>query len=287
MISNKSVLRAWHCALVGCAALVSSAVLSAEESQAPVGIPDLSTNGTSWDLDNPFEGTNSAFLKIPGDPGPGPVLQHPDFPYDGETTRRMADTSNPILQPTVKQAMDVEVARVMAGGIPFVPTSRCWPGGVPGLHVYTSNNFYLQTPDQVWILNMRGEVRRIYMNVGHQEDADFDWYGDSVGHYEGGDTLVVDTIALDDNGPIDRLNTPHTRQLHVVERHSLTDNGNRMRITMSVEDRGVFTGPWSAMVEHARETTDWIEWACNENSTEYFIPESELVPVPSATRRAF
>jgi hypothetical protein len=287
MISNSSVRLAWHCALVGCAVLVSSAASPAEEFLALVGIPDLSTNGTSWDLDNPFEGTNSAFLKIPGDPGPGPVLQHPDFPYDGETTRRMADTSNPILQPAVRERMDLEVARVMAGGIPFVPTSRCWPGGVPGLHVYTSNNFYLQTQDQVWILNMRGEIRRIYMNVGHPEDADFRWYGDSVGHYENGDTLVIDTIALDDNGPIDRLNTPHTRQLHVVERHSLTDNGNRMRITMSVEDPGVFTQPWNAMVEHSRETTEWIEWVCNENSTEYFIPESELVPVPSATRRDF
>ncbi len=134
---------------------------------------------------------------------------------------------------------------------------------------------------------MRGEVRRIYMNVEHSDAPDFSWYGESVGHYEGGDTLVIDTIALDDNGPIDRLNTPHTRQLHVIERHSLTDDGNRMRITFAVTDPGVFTQPWSAMVEHARETIEWIEYVCNENSVEYFIPESELVPVPSATRRDF
>lgn len=263
---------------------ISAGAAAAQDAAAP--IPDFSSGGINWDLDNPFGDSNSAFLKIPGDEGPGPVLQHPDFPYDGDTTRRMADTSNPILQPWVKEQMDQEVARVMAGGIPFVPTSRCWPGGVPGLHVYTSNNVYLQTPEQVWILNMRGEVRRIYMNVGHREDAGYSWYGDSVGHYEG-DTLVIDTIYLDDNGPIDRLNTPHTRQLHVVERHTLIDNGERMRITFTVTDPGVFTQPWSAMVEHARETTDWIEYVCNENSTEYFIPEDELVPVPSATRRDF
>ncbi len=282
-----SVMRLRHAFLLGCVSVISMAPLAAVEGQESAAIPNLSTNGSSWDLDNPFEGTNSAFLKIPGDAGPGPVLQHPDFPYDGETTRRMADTSNPILQPAVKEAMDVEVARVMAGGIPFVPTSRCWPGGVPGLHVYTSNNFYLQTPEQIWILNMRGEVRRIYMNVEHSGAPDFSWYGESVGHYESGDTLVIDTIALADNAPIDRLNTPHTRQLHVVERHSLTDGGNRMRITFTVVDPGVFTQPWSAMVEHARETTEWIEYVCNENSVEYFIPESELVPVPSATRRDF
>ena len=280
-------IQPWRFFLWGVAGLLWSANGATLAQTDTSAIPDLSSGASSWDLDNPYEGTNSAFLKIPGDPGPGPVLQHPDFPYDGETTRRMADTSNPILQDAVRARMDIEVARVMAGGIPFVPTSRCWPGGVPGLHVYTSNNFYLQTPEQVWILNMRGEVRRIYMDVGHDENADFSWYGDSVGHYEGGDTLVIDTVALDDKGPIDRLNTPHTRQLHVVERHTLIDNGSRMRITMTIEDPGVFTQSWNAMVEHAREDTEWIEWVCNENSTEYFIPESELVPVLSATRRDF
>ena len=287
MESSKLVLAIWCGMVSGCVGFMCSTAIAAEDAPINVPIPDLSANGISWDLDNPFGDSNSAFLTIPGDTGPGPVLQHPDFPYDGETTRRMADTSNPILQPAVKEQMDVEVARVMAGGIPFVPTSRCWPGGVPGLHVYTSNNFYLQTPNQVWILNMRGEIRRIYMNVEHRDAEDFSWYGDSIGHYEGGDTLVIDTIALDDKAPIDRLNTPHTRQLHVVERHSLIDAGNRMRITMTVADPGVFTQPWNAMVEHASDTTEWIEYACNENSTEYFIPESELVPVPSATSRDF
>ncbi|MEE8439765.1 MAG: hypothetical protein V3S07_09255, partial [Micropepsaceae bacterium] len=137
MSSKMSVLRLRHAFLCGCVGVISMAPLAAGEAQETTPIPDLSTNATSWDLDNPFGDSNSAFLKIPGDAGPGPVLQHPDFPYDGETTRRMADTTNPILQPAVKEQMDVEVARVMAGGIPFVPTSRCWPGGVPGLHVYT------------------------------------------------------------------------------------------------------------------------------------------------------
>jgi hypothetical protein len=267
--------------------LTASAGLAAESPAANMGIPDLSSGGISWDLDNPFGDSNSAFLRIPGDPGPGPVLQHPDFPYDGDTTRRMADTSNPILQNWVREKMDIEVARVMDGGIPFVPTSRCWPGGVPGLHVYTSNNFYLQTEDEVWILNMRGEVRRVYLNVGHSEDPDFSWYGESIGHYEGDGTLVIDTIYLDHKGPIDRLNTPHTRALHVMERHTLTDNGERMRIIFTVSDPGVFTQPFSAMVEHARSDRAWEEWVCNENSVEYFIPEDELVPVPSATRRDF
>jgi hypothetical protein len=251
-------------------------------------IPNFQSDGNvSWDLDSPSDGTNSAFLKVPGDTGPGPILQHPDFPYDRVNNRRMADTNNPILKPEVKAKMDAEVARVMAGGIPFVPTSRCWPGSVPGLHVYTAPNVLLQTPEQVWLVNMRGEVRRIYMEVPHSADPGFTWYGESVGHYENGDTLVVDTIGLEAKGPIDRLNTPHTRALHVVERFTLIDGGKRMRVTMDVEDPGVFTQPFRQMVEYAGITDEWREYVCNENSVEYFIPEEELVPVPSSKRRDF
>jgi len=250
-------------------------------------IPDLSPGGMAWDLDSPGDETNSAFLKVPGDAGPGPILQHPDYPYDRVNTRRMADTNNPILKPEVKAKMDTEVARVLAGGIPFIPTSRCWPGGVPGLHVYTAPNVYLQTKEQVWLLNMRGEVRRIYMEVPHSDNPAYSWYGESVGRYENGDTLVVDTIALDDKGPIDRLNTPHTRALHVVERITLIEDSTRLRVTITVTDPGVFTQPFNAMVEYATTDEEWREYVCNENSFEYFIPEEELVPVPSAERRDF
>jgi hypothetical protein len=271
------------------AAVVYATRDTTDDLRAPVTtgpIPDLSPEGAAWDLDSPSGGTNSAFLKVVGDAGPGPILQHPDYPYDGETTRRMADTSNPILQPQVKAKMDGEVARVLAGGIPFVPTSRCWPGGVPGLHVYTAPNVYLQTENQVWLLNMRGEVRRIYMDVPHSADPGFSWYGESVGRYEKGD-LVIDTVGLDDKGPIDRLNTPHTRALHVVERATLLDGGKRLRVTISVTDPGVFTQPFNAMVEYAATDEPWREYVCNENSTEYLISEEELVPVPQAARRDF
>ena len=263
-------------------------------------IPDFSSGG--WGLDNP--GDPTAYQRVPGDTGPGPVMQHPDFPYSTdsrEDVRRMADTGNPVLRPAVKAKMDVEVARVMAGvlatraksedaltGIAFVPTSRCWPGGVPGVHLYTGDVFFIQRPDEVWIIQTRDAPRRIYLNVPHQDGPQYSWFGDAVAHYEGGDTLVVDTIALDDKGPIDRLNTPHSKQLHVTERYTLIDGGGRMRVTIHVEDPAVFTQPFQAMVEYEHLAgASWDEWVCNENSTEYFIPPEELVPVPSAVKRDF
>ena len=61
------------------------------------------------------------------------------------------------------------------------------------------------------------EVRRIHLDVPHSANPKPSWYGESVGHYEG-DTLVVDTIGLNDKTFIDNYRTPHTEKLHVGER---------------------------------------------------------------------
>jgi hypothetical protein len=45
------------------------------------------------------------------------------------------------------------------------------------------------------------------LNAAHAADVKPSWYGDSVGHYEG-DTLVVDTIGLNDKTFLDNYRTP-------------------------------------------------------------------------------
>jgi hypothetical protein len=257
-------------------------------------VPDFSAAGTGWEITNPEGGASTHFRKVPGDEGPGPVFQHPDHRTGviGDDVNRIADWNNPILQPWVKEKMEPDARRVIAGGIPFIPNSRCWPGGVPGVLLFPALVLYLQTPEQVWILNNRGEVRRITMDRPHSENPGLSWYGESVGYYENGNTLVIDTIGLDDLGPIDRYNTPHTEALHVVERHAIVRDGNWLTVTIDVEDPGAFTMPWKGMVEFERvgvggARAEWEEYSCNENSEEYFIPADELVPVPSAKRRDF
>jgi hypothetical protein len=42
------------------------------------------------------------------------------------------------------------------------------------------------------------QIRRVYLNQPHSANPKPSWYGESVGRYEGGDTLVVDTIAQND-----------------------------------------------------------------------------------------
>ena len=37
-------------------------------------------------------------------------------------------------------------------------------------------------------------VRRIYLTDQHSESVKPSWFGESIGHYENGDTLVIDTV---------------------------------------------------------------------------------------------
>ena len=52
-------------------------------------------------------------------------------------------------------------------------------------------------------------VRRIFLTDRHSEQVTPSWFGESIGHYENGDTLVVDTIGLSTKiSYIDNFRTP-------------------------------------------------------------------------------
>jgi hypothetical protein len=113
--------------------------------------------------------------------------------------------------------------------------------------------YFVQSSTEVVMINVGGpEVRHIYLNVPHLVNPKSSPYGDSIGHYEGGDTLVVDTIGLSDDTYVDNYRTPHTTQLHVVERFKVTDGGETLQVSIHVEDPGAFNMPWSARQTYHR-----------------------------------
>src|SRR5437660_2070195 len=121
---------------------------------------------------------------------------------------------------------------------------------------------FLQTPKEVWIVFMSDQqIRRIYLDVPHSAHPKPSWYGESVGHYEG-DTLVVDTIGLNDKTVVDVYRTPHTEKLHVVERWRLTDGGKGMEAVFTVEDSDAYLQPGSGKRRYRRVTQEPYEKIC-------------------------
>jgi hypothetical protein len=268
------------------AGLLCAAALPAL-SAAP-GVPNLAPNdGIGW---VPDRLAGDDFL--PPEKGPGPVVSVKDHPYVpnnvGQSTFRVADLSNPILKPWAVEQMKKVNDAVLAGKIPFTARERCWPGGVPDIDIYERDRpiFFVQTPKEVVIITEHdSQIRHIYLNVSHSAHPVLSWYGESVGHYEG-DTLVVDTIGLNDRTFVDNYRTPHTTQLHVVERFKLVDGGKTLQAVISVDDPGAFNMPWSAVQRwRRREDRPMIELVCAENPNNYF--NFDMAPLPTAVKPDF
>jgi hypothetical protein len=269
-------------ALIGLGAAYSFWPASREAAVSSGEIPNFAPDTlTSWFPNRP-EGDDF----YPPESGPGPVMSDPAHPYvpNGEgrqPTYRVADLSNPILQPWAKEQMKKANDDVIAGEVPFIARERCWPAGVPAFQVFGRVRpvYFIQTPEIVWIIH-RGDqqVRRVYMNVPHSPSLKPSWYGESVGRYEG-DELVVDTIGMNDRTFIDNYRTPHSEQLHVVERLRLVDGGNTLQVSVEVDDPGAFTMPWRAIQRFKRYNEGGFREAiCAENNFDFFSYQVAAIP---------
>jgi hypothetical protein len=275
-------------ALSLCVCAIAWPVLAPAQTGGAQSAPDLSG---AWDRSGELVET---FEKIPGDPGPGPLLVDPLHPheqsgYDSAGPLRgggapwAAKLDNPILKPeTLAKLRPITEAEIE--GIPHVKNEgHCEPSGVPGVLNVRGAIQLLQAPDQVTIINPRDyQTRHVYLNVAHSKNLPHTWYGESVGHYEG-DTLVVDTIGQNAKTMIDRFGTTHSDKIHVVERYRVAPNRRSMEVQFTVDDPGAFTMPWSARARYAAKPVDTSESVCAENNRAI----GQVLTYPSASKADF
>jgi hypothetical protein len=245
--------------------------------------------------------------------GARPVTNDPRYPYvspavarrtNTQSTYRIADLTNPILQPWAAEQMRKANDAVLAGGVAFRPRERCLPGGVPEFVIYALVEpfYFLQTPREVTIINRGGpEIRRVYLNVPHSAHVKPSWYGESVGHYER-DMLVVDTIGANVRATLDSYHTPHSDQLHVVERyHFLKEprqpdapaqgdafvyTGETLQVDFTVDDPKTFYKPWSAIATYRHVNRQALEESiCAENNAD--LVTGKVFPIPTANKPDF
>jgi hypothetical protein len=241
------------------------------------GIAELESSSVGWaKVADDFE---------PPESGPGPVTYDKNRPYipnggGRQATFRIADLTNPILKPWVIEKMREQNELAAAGKRAFEARASCRPGGVPGFLVMGRVNplFFVQGKKEVLLINEGGpEVRHVFLDVPHSAQPKVSPYGESVGHYESGDTLVVDTFGLSDDTYVDNYRTPHTTGLHVVERFQVSEGGKTLKVTVHVEDPGAFNVPWSARQTYHRTRTGGLEETiCAENNIAFDASVSEI-----------
>jgi hypothetical protein len=224
------------------------------------GLPDFSANNAGW------VSVGGEWTPLPG--SPSPVTQDPAHRYvpnntGGQPTFRIADVNNPNLTQFAKDALKKANDDVLAGKPMWSRSSRCWATGVPAFLLTPAQPmFFVQTPQQVRMIAQHdNDVRRIYLNVPHSENPKPSWYGESIGHYEG-DTLVIDTVGLNDKTFVDNFRTPHSDKLRVVERLRLVEGGRFLEAEVVIDDPAVFLRPLHVTKRSRRVEATLAEWRC-------------------------
>ena len=146
---------------------------------------------------------------------------------------------------------------------PYIHT--CEPLGVARIHNYPAKFRFVQTPEAVYILYEVGpQFRVVWLNAKHPEDPDPQYWGHSVGWYENGDTLVVDTVGFNDRTWLDQQGHPHTEKLHFIERYKRADKDS-LELSMTIDDPGAYSKPWQANLNFMTTQSGFLryQWVCS------------------------
>ncbi len=158
------------------------------------------------------------------------------------------------------------------------PTGKCLPPGPSRAFTAPFPVQIVQTPEVIALLFEYQTIYRIVYMDGRDHPKDIDDYlefmGHSIGKWEG-DTLVVDTVGIDERSWLDTAGHEHSAKLHLTERFQLTDS-NTIKWTVTYDDPVFFSSPWSITRAFTRgKAGDRImTYTCTENNrdVEHLIP---------------
>jgi hypothetical protein len=273
--------------------VVAAALPGAALAEPDKAVPNLASADFGW------QSNVADWQDPPPGSGHGPIKPDPDHPFTSNAegartgrppTKRIGNYKDPVLKPWAAAQMKASNDEALSGDlkIPFAAQARCYPGGVPGQLLYPFEPlFFIQTPKIVYMMWQRDHmVRRVFLTDKHSEKVKPSWFGESIGHYENGDTLVVDTIGLStQNSYIDNFRTPFTEKLHVVERFTIEPDGKFLSAIVTVTDPNTFNAPLTMKQRWFKAEQEMQETVCAENNLDYF--NQGLYQLPEAKKADF
>jgi hypothetical protein len=226
--------------------------------------------------------------------GPPPRLPNGKIDFSGVWESRIAPSGrlgapmvtnlNPATDPPL--AAFANIGQNFKDGLPFTPwaaemrkqrmainsrenpDANCLPLGFMQLHTHSQPRKIVQNGNDLVIMyEANYGLRNIYTDGRSlpTNDPQPFWYGYSVGKYEG-DTLVVETIGLRDDGWLDVNGAPFTSGAKITERFRRPTYG-RIEIDATIDDAKAYTRPWTVRINwRLGVDEDLIEFICNENN---------------------
>jgi hypothetical protein len=148
------------------------------------------------------------------------------------------------------------------------PDALCLPMGFMQFHTHGQPRKVIQAPGLIAIIYEANYGLRYIFTDGRtlppQGDPQPWWYGYSVGRWDG-DTLVVETNNLRDDGWLDVRGSPYTDQAKITERFRRVSFG-KLEIDITIDDPKAYTRPFTVRVnQQISVDNELIEFICNEN----------------------
>jgi len=196
--------------------------------------------------------------------GGSPVV--PDSEVNSRPIPRLPDGTVDITGPWVGGGSNGNIERdggLKPGELPMLPWAKelmskrlekdepytaCLPMSVPRVNPYPwkfALSYTSKGLSHIYVLHETGDAgahRVVYMDGrSHPPDPIPTWWGHSIGRFEK-DTLVIDTVGYNDKFWFDSRGTPHTEQLHTVERWTRINYG-RITNDFLLDDPGAFSRP--------------------------------------------
>lgn len=147
------------------------------------------------------------------------------------------------------------------------PMGVCVPPGVPRVMSTAFPIEILQTPGRVTILLEYDHfVRRVYTDERpHPAELEPTWMGDSIGRWEG-DTLVVETVGIDERTWLDERGLPHSDALKVTERFRKSPDGKSLSHEITLDDPKMYARPWTSSKTYiAKPDMRIMEFVCQKH----------------------
>ena len=220
----------------------------------PSSVPDLSG---AWVRGGPLQSISNT------DVGAELRGKEPDVPYQPWALKRMLSEippTGPFAEP--HRTTD-----------PW--TIYCEPNGPVRVYAHPGRTAFVQLPDRVLMLHeIMQQFRIVRLNSTHPplEDLDPSWWGDSIGWYENGDTLVVDTIGTNGRAWLSQQGHPSTEKLHLIERYKRVD-AKTLDFDVTVDDPGAYTKPFMSHRSLRLSTVPFMQspWNCSVRDNMTFI----------------
>jgi hypothetical protein len=232
-------------ALVATGSALGPAVQAQTEGRA--GAP----SGTAVDVNgnkfNPRD-LSGIYGRSGGDPGFGPAQSIPPLTPAGEAKLKGVVLPVPSRHPLAKATSDPAQSND--------PSLTCNPKGFPRLLLDTTVGNYelIMLPNrmlQLWQEERR--PREIWLDgravpsTAMLDALGPSWYGHAVGAWQG-DTLVVNTVGLEERAWVDSFGFPKSFGARVEERYKLVDP-NTLEVTLTLHDAEMYTKPWVSDVK--------------------------------------